>query len=277
MTDVCVVGSLNIDVAARVANLPRPGETVSASDLSRAPGGKGANQALAAARAGAETMLMGRIGDDSAGSEYLAGLGERGVDCLAVVVTDATPSGHALIAVNEAGENTIIVAPGANAAVTTSDVDRWRSQIADARVLLLQFELPDEVTAHAARLAKQSDTTVVLNPSPFKPVDPELLADIDILVVNELEQSELGDTGVSTVVTLGADGARWDDVHVPSPSVEHVDTTGAGDAFTGTFAAALASGADKTAALEAAVAAGSAACEHHGAQGWVFGEAESGD
>ena len=140
MGTVCIVGSLNIDLVTRVETHPKPGETVRGSGLDRLPGGKGANQALAAARAGARSLLCGRIGDDELGASYRKGLAERGVDCTGVLVTPSTPSGHALIAVDRHGENSIIVIGGANAAMT--DVERHAEAIAEADVLLLQLEIP---------------------------------------------------------------------------------------------------------------------------------------
>jgi ribokinase len=266
MGTVCVVGSLNIDLVTTVARHPAPGETVPGSGLDRLPGGKGANQALAAVRAGARTLLCGRIGADDAGAAYRRGLAERGVDCAGVLVAPDTPSGHALIAVDHDGENTIIVIPGANAALT--DVDRHADAITSADVLLLQLEIPMPSVLRAAELAAGSGVRVLLNPSPWQVPPAELLAVADPLVVNEHEAERLPEGTGSVCVTLGARGARWGDLSVPAPAGDVVDTTGAGDAFAGALAAAVAAGADRADALRLAVAAGTEACGWPGAQGW---------
>jgi ribokinase len=268
MTAVCVVGSLNIDLVTRVRAHPRPGETVRGTGLDRLPGGKGANQALAAARAGARTLLCGRIGADGTG--YRAGLTERGVDCDGVHEVPDTPSGHALIAVDGHGENTIIVVPGANAAMTAAEVDRHADALTGAGVLLLQLEIPLPAVLRAAELAHAAGVRVLLNPSPFAVPPDELLAVADPLVVNEHEAARLpADVARSVCVTLGERGARWGGLTVPAPGgVEVVDTTGAGDSFAGALAAALAGGAGEADALRQAVAAGTQACGWPGAQGW---------
>ncbi|HEX5115597.1 MAG TPA: ribokinase [Pseudonocardiaceae bacterium] len=264
---VCVVGSLNIDLVTTVATHPRPGETVRGTGLDRLPGGKGANQALAAARAGAQTLLCGRIGADGTG--YRAGLTERGVDCAGVHEVPDTSSGHALIAVDGHGENTIIVIPGANTAMTAAEVDRHADAITGAEVLLLQLEIPLSAVLHAAELAHSAGVRVLLNPSPFAVPPDELLAVADPLVVNEHEAWRLPGEARSVCVTLGERGARWGELTVPAPGgVEVVDTTGAGDSFAGALAAALAGGASEADALRRAVAAGTEACGWAGAQGW---------
>lgn len=266
---VCVVGSLNIDLVTTVEAHPRPGETVRGSGLDRLPGGKGANQALAAARAGATTVLCGRIGAD--GTAYRDALAARGVDCAAVRETD-TVSGHALIAVDAHGENTIIVVPGANATLTEAEVATHAEVIASADVLLLQLEIPMPAVVRAARVAREAGVRVVLNPSPWSVPPTELLSAADPVVVNEHEADRLPD-GVarSVCVTSGARGARWGEHEVAAPvDVDVVDTTGAGDAFTGALAAALAAGAGEAEALRRAVAAGTAATGWSGAQGWQW-------
>lgn len=268
MGTVCVVGSLNIDLVTTVAEHPRPGETVRGTGLDRLPGGKGANQALAAARAGARTVLCGRIGAD--GREYRAGLIERRVDCAGVRVVDGA-SGHALIAVDEHGENTIIVIPGANARLTAAEVARHADAIEAADVLLLQLEIPLPAVLSAAELARAANTRVVLNPSPWTVPPAELLAAADPLVVNEHEAQRVpAGQARSMCVTLGERGARWGEIGVSVPDGDRpiVDTTGAGDSFAGALAAALAGAADPAEALRRAVIAGTEACGWHGAQGW---------
>ncbi|HEX4704421.1 MAG TPA: ribokinase [Pseudonocardiaceae bacterium] len=267
MGTVCVVGSLNIDLVTTVARHPGPGETVRGAGLDRLPGGKGANQALAAARAGATTLLCGRIGVD--GVEYRDGLVRRGVDCGGVRTVADTASGHALIAVDGRGENTIIVIPGANAAMTADEVTQHADAIAGADVLLLQLEIPMPSVLSAAELARAAGVRILLNPSPWSIPPAELLLVADPLVVNEYEAAELpADVASSACVTLGARGARWGAAAVPAPPGDIVDTTGAGDSFAGALAAALASGADRLSALRLATAAGTEACGWPGAQGW---------
>jgi ribokinase len=266
MGTVCVVGSLNVDLVTTVARHPRPGETVRGAGLEGLPGGKGANQALAAARAGARTLLCGRVGSDRVGESYRMGLTGRGVDCTGVQVIDGTPSGHALIAVDERGENTIIVIAGANGALR--DVDRHTAAIAAADVLLLQLEIPLPSVLRAAELAVRHGVRVMLNPSPWSVPPAELLDVADPLVVNEHEAAQLPAGVRSVCVTAGARGARWGELAVPAPAVDIVDTTGAGDAFAGTLATAIADGATQAEALRRAVDAGSEACGWQGAQGW---------
>ncbi|HEX4721385.1 MAG TPA: ribokinase [Pseudonocardiaceae bacterium] len=264
MGTVCVVGSLNIDLVTTVARLPGAGETVRGEGLGRLPGGKGANQALAAARAGATTLLCGRIGAD--GAAYRAGLTKRGVDCAGVLTVPDTATGHALIAVDRRGENTIVVIPGANDAMTVAEVERHADAITGAAVLLLQLEIPLPAVLRAAELAQEGGVRVLLNPSPWLVPPAELLAVADPLVVNEHEAAQL--SAPNACVTLGERGARWGELAVPAPAGPVVDTTGAGDSFAGALAAALSGGADRATALSLAVAAGTAACGWAGAQGW---------
>lgn len=268
MGTVCVVGSLNVDLVTTVLAHPRPGETVAGSGLDRLPGGKGANQAAAAARAGARTVLCGRIGAD--GVAYRDGLAGRGVDVTGVRVVPGTPTGHALIAVDERGENTIIVIAGANAELTAAEVARHADAITAADVLLLQLEIPLPAVVRAAEVAKAAGVRVLVNPSPWQVPPAGLLAVADPVVVNEHEAARLPSGAAASVcVTLGARGARWGAHTAAAPDgVTVVDTTGAGDAFAGALAAALAAGASDATALGLAVAAGSAACAWPGAQSW---------
>jgi ribokinase len=265
---VCVLGSLNLDLVTRVATHPSPGETVLGRGLARLPGGKGANQALAAARAGARTTMIGRVGADEAGTAYRRGLAERGVDVAEVTVAEDEPTGHALIAVDAHGENTIIVVPGANGTLT--NVPAAAIQAAD--VLLVQLEVPLTTVAAAVSVAVAAGVRVVLNPSPWSTDLPaEVLAAADPVVVNEHEATLLADRPAGSVcVTLGRAGARWSGVAVPAPEVAVQDTTGAGDAFAGTLAAALAAGQNAEQALHTAVTAASEACTWPGAQNWSF-------
>ena len=268
---VVVIGSVNLDLVTGVPAHPRPGQTVPGTALRRLAGGKGANQALAAVRAGARTRLVGCVGADPEGEALLHGLALRGVEVTAVRRVADLPTGCALIAVDGAGESTIIVSRGANGDVGVADID-----LHDARVLLLQLEVPAAVVSAAAWRAAALGLRVVFNPSPYVDPPDEALLVADPVVVNEHEAAQLVVRPRSLVTTLGPAGARWETasgevLEVPAPVVQAVDRTGAGDAFTGTLAAALAAGRSEREALEAAVAAGAEAVTVHGAQGWEVG------
>ena len=281
---VAVVGSLNLDLVIRVPELPGPGETVSGGDLFRNPGGKGANQAVAAARLGRRVAMIGCVGDDDAGRDLLASLEADGVDGSQVRVVDGVSSGTAFIAVGEDGENQIVVSPGANARLTPDDVAAAAAVLRSAAVTLLQLEVPLETVAAAAGTA---GGRVVLNPAPVRPLPDDLLGRVDVLVPNRVELAQLtGGPAPDTVeeaarlagrlparavvVTLGADGALVVEdgqaSHVPAVPVRPVDTTAAGDAFCGGLADALAGGADLQEAARRAVRVAAAACLRHGAQ-----------
>lgn len=233
---VFVVGSVNMDVTLDVTTLPHPGETVLASALTYAPGGKGGNQAVAAARAGARVELAGAVGDDEAGGRLLAHLRAEGVG-FNHVVRRPGPSGTAVIVVETSGENIIVVAPGANSQLTVP-----RVALADCDVLLTQLEIPVEIAVAAAHEARNAGAIVILNASPaVQGSTAELASVADVVVVNEHESSQWIGTPAHLVVTLWARGARYTgpdgEVEVPAPSVAAVDTTGAGDVFAGVLAA----------------------------------------
>lgn len=259
---VCVVGSVNLDHSYTVAALPRPGQTVLASAVDTSPGGKGGNQAVAAARAGAAVQLVAAVGDDAAGIRLREHLDDNGVG-LDAVVTAPGPSGSAVIVVDATAENSIIVAPGANAhlSMTSADV---RAVVAAADVVLIQLEIPFDTAVAAARTAREAGAVVIVNASPA-PSDgaavEELAAVTDVVVLNEDEAREWRWPVAHLVTTLGARGVRYvsgdDTVHVSSPAVEPVDTTGAGDVFAGVLAAEWNSGLKV--ALRRACAAGALA------------------
>lgn len=272
MGRVIVVGSLNVDLVTSVEVHPRPGETVRGSGLDRYAGGKGANQAMAAARAGsAEVAMVGRVGADEGGALYRERLARAGVDVSGVAVDGSEPTGHALIVVDERGENTIVVVPGANGRVGRADLAPLQG-CGPGDVVLLQLEIPLPVVSAAVRLAHEHGARVVVNAAPFAALPPDVVALADPLVANEHEAASLADSGgvpASLLVTFGAHGASWDGVEhaahtVPTHRVR--DTTGAGDAFCGALAAALADGASRAEAMEVALAAGAEAVQHHGAQ-----------
>ena len=272
--DVVVVGSANLDLVARTTRLPKPGETVSGSHFFEACGGKGVNQAIAAARAGARTAFIGALGRDHAGETLLAALVKDGVDVSAVQRVTA-PTGRALIGVSDDGENSIIVVPGANHAISIDDIEKHKTLISSAKVLLCQLEVPLSVVQHAFELAGSS-TTRILNPAPAQALSNSLLGVVDIITPNEHEVELLGGAskllslGVKTViVTQGENGAIVVDAsgerQVDPLKVTPVDTTGAGDAFCGMLAARLATGESMTAALRAAVISGALATQTEGA------------
>jgi ribokinase len=276
--DVLVVGSVNADLVVRVDRRPAAGETVLGSDLATYPGGKGANQAVAAARLGGRVAFLGRAGTDGQGDFLREALRGDGVD-IAHLITTPGPSGVALITVGPEGDNSIIVSPGANGRVTEEDVSAAASLFAAASVVSLQMEIPLDAVLAAARAAEAAGARVVFNLSPPAAVPDELLALCDPLVVNEHEAAFLGASDPagllargprSVVITKGADGAVVADgdgvAEVPSPRVEVVDTTGAGDAFTGALSWRLAQGDDLAAAARFAARVGAAAVRVAGAQ-----------
>jgi ribokinase len=285
--DVTVVGSINQDMVARVPRLPGAGQTVLGHELVIVPGGKGLNQAVAAARSGASTAFIGMVGEDSAGSHLLGVLDDEGVDTHGVLRVGVL-TGRALIAVADDGENHIVVVPGANWVVSSAHIDHHRVRIDSARVVLAQLEIPMEAVEQAMRRAQKAGAQTILNATPPVELSAELLGMTDYLVVNEHEAAAMTGMPVSTpaeataagkalreqgcgvaIVTLGADGAvlvgEDGSIHQPAIPVEAVDTTAAGDAFAGGFAARLAERAPLADALRWAVAAGSLAVTTLGA------------
>ncbi len=272
--DVVVVGSANLDLVARTSRLPKPGETVMGSNFFEACGGKGVNQAIAAARAGAKTAFIGALGRDHAGEILLAALVNDGVDVSAVQRV-SVPTGRALIGLSDDGENSIVVVPGANHEITVSDIEKHKALISTAKVLLCQLEVPLPVVQRAFELAGSS-TTRILNPAPAQVIARELLSRVDVIIPNEHEVELLGGArylltlGVNTViVTQGEKGAMVVEAtgtrQVDPFKVTPMDSTGAGDAFCGMLAARLAIGASVTVALRAAVIAGALATQIEGA------------
>ncbi len=268
---VLVLGSLNVDLVTRVERHPRPGETVLGEGLQQLAGGKGANQAVAAAAAGADVAMVGCVGDDAGGTAYRERLRARGIDVTGVRVVEGAPSGHALIAVSDDGENSIVVVPGANDLLDEREVAAVDA-LGPGDVLLVQLEVPRPVVCTAVRRAAGRGARVVLNTAPYAALPPDVVALADPVVANEHEMQALAEAGAeprSLLVTFGANGASWDGETSPAHAVaadEVVDTTGAGDAFCGALAAALARGAGHEDALAAALAAGAGAVRHVGAQ-----------
>ena len=265
MARVCVVGSVNMDLTFNVNSLPRSGETVLASSLHSAPGGKGGNQAVAAARAGARVQFVGALGDDPAADQLRAHLQANGVGLDGTVAIPG-PSGTAVIVVDAGGENTIVVAPGANGQLTLT-AGRVREVIADCDVLLTQLEIPVRTAVMAAHEARSAGAVVIVNASPAgrdRSSLAELASVADVVIANQAEAGEWPWRPTHLVTTLGARGARCvsldDEFWVPAPAVKAVDTTGAGDVFAGVLAANWprnpGSRAERLAALQRSCAAG---------------------
>ena len=275
--DVVVVGSANMDLVARVVRLPHPGETVSAHDYFEACGGKGANQAIAAARAGARTAFVGAVGSDAAGNTLRAAFVHDAVD-VSLLATVREPTGRALIGVSDDAENLIIVVPGANHALSVDHIDAAEALLANAKVVLVQLEVRLAVVQRAVELAGH-DTIVVLNPAPASELPDDVLRHVDVITPNEHEVALLGGAAAlvargvaNVVVTQGARGAllvtRDSETRIEPFAVTPVDTTGAGDAFCGVLSARLAVAgglAELALALRAAAVGGALATQTAGA------------
>ena len=261
---VCVVGSTNVDLVLRLSHHPVPGETVLARSRERLAGGKGANQAVALARLGAQVRFVSAVGADDDGTWSLAQLSGEGVPTEEVAVVDA-PTGLAVVSVDASGENTIVVAAGANLHVRAPS-------LLTEDALLLSLEVPLATVSAAARLAKGQGVLVVLNAAPWQPLPDALLTDVDVLVVNATEAAQLRpDLAVPVlIVTLGAEGARVVEAgvstRVAAPQVEVVDTTGAGDCFAAALTFALADGRDPVTAAAWACHAASRSVQQLGAR-----------
>ena len=287
--DVVVIGSSNMDMTVRCAELPVPGQTILGSDFRMNPGGKGANQAFAAAKLGARTQLVARLGNDLFAEGSCGSFSDVDLGTDYVVRDKDVASGVALIFVDENGENQIVVAPGANRRLSPADVDAARPVIESARVMILQLEIPMETVVHAAQMAIENQTRVILNPAPARPLPAALLEKVDILIANETEilvltgVDEVGmhtagaacrpllQAGVESVITtLGKQGALVtsgdNDSRVPGFRVKAVDTTAAGDTFAGALACALAEGKSLEDAVGFANAAAALSATRPGAQ-----------
>lgn len=267
MSSIAVIGSVNLDLVATVKKLPEPGETVTDAELNRFPGGKGANQALAAKRLGADVRLLGCVGEDAAADEALVLLREGGVDLTGIREVADTPTGTALIAVAASGENHIVVAPGANRKLLPEMLD-----VPDADALICQLEIPVDTVARAAQ---EFSGFFCVNLAPAKHVDVAVLQRADLIIVNELEAAWYGDSLAAAAgmiaTTVGAAGATIskdgeDIAFAKPPRIDPVDTTAAGDTFTAALTVALVEGQSPQDALEFACAAGAAACTKLGAQ-----------
>ena len=287
MTDILVVGSINADLVVRTPRFPKPGETISGEDLRIIPGGKGANQAVAAARQGASVAMVGRVGSDSFGPELINNLKQNHVETSCIQTDFQSATGTATIIVDANGQNSIILSPGGNGKVSPADVDGV--SFPGHKLLLLQLEIPTEAVLAATRRAKESGVRVLLNPAPARSLPEELIVLPDFILPNETELSLLTNQPVNdpasaekaaktliergaqnVIVTLGAKGALIVSgkqiTHVDTYKVDVVDTTAAGDAFIGGFASALLQNKSLEEAVRYGCACGALATTKFGAQ-----------
>lgn len=286
---VVVIGSLNMDLVTRAPRLPKGGETLIGQSFTTVSGGKGANQAVAAARLGAQVSMIGCVGNDAYGEALRGALLAEQIDCRAVSTVDGS-SGVALIVVDDSSQNSIVIVPGANGALTAETIDRFDSVIRAADVLICQLEVPDASVGHALKRGRELGKTVILNPAPAsRPLPSDWYASIDYLIPNESEASALSGLSVDSldtaqaaatrlialgagkvIITLGAQGSLFADgqrfEHFPALVVKAVDTTAAGDTFVGGFAAALAAGNDEAQAIRFGQVAAALSVTRAGAQ-----------
>lgn len=278
-----------MDLVTRAPRLPRGGETLIGQSFTTVSGGKGANQAVAAARLGAQVSMIGCVGNDAYGEALRGALLAEQIDCQAVSTVDGS-SGVALIVVDDSSQNAIVIVPGANGALTAEAIDRFDSVIRAADVLICQLEVPDASVGHVLKRGRELGKTVILNPAPVsRPLPSDWYASIDYLIPNESEASALSGLSVDSletaqaaatrlialgagkvIITLGAQGSLFADgqrfEHFPAPAVKAVDTTAAGDTFVGGFAAALAAGKDEAQAIRFGQVAAALSVTRAGAQ-----------
>lgn len=295
---VVVVGSINMDLVVKTPSLPSPGQTVQGRNFASIPGGKGANQAVAAARLGGRVHMIGKVGSDHFGEHLLMCLNRNKVDTSAVVVAEGMSSGLAIVMVDGHGENSICVVPGANSQLNPDDLIAQEELISKAKVVLLQLELPMPTVLQAIKLARKHGVMTILDPAPAAADTPTELLKVDIITPNHIEAGLMVGEPVAdvrsaktvaaallahgpeaVVVTIGEKGAvlvdKSDNIrHFPAPKVSIVDTTGAGDAFTGALAVAFARGHKYSDAIRYANAAGALACSKFGAQPAMPGQVE---
>ncbi|MNQ30049.1 Ribokinase [compost metagenome] len=297
MNRLVVLGSVNADHVLRVPHFPRPGETLTGHSYQVVPGGKGANQAVAAARLGAAVSFIARIGDDAIGRQMKAGFAADGIEVSAVEQDERLPTGIAIIYVSDEGENSIGLSTEANGALDIAMVKRHEAMIAGAHTLLLQLEVPLESVFEAAKLARSHGTRVVLNPAPAQPLSAELLALVDLITPNQTEAELLTGVKVSdeasaaqaaarfhqmgiadVMITLGSQGVYCSNAEqqalIPGFRVEAVDTTAAGDTFNGALLAAELAGADFHSAVRFAHGAAALSVTRFGAQSSIPGKQE---
>ncbi|WP_192560240.1 ribokinase [Pseudomonas allokribbensis] len=287
--NVVVIGSLNMDLVTRAPRLPRGGETLIGHSFATVSGGKGANQAVAAARLGAQVSMIGCVGNDDYGVQLREALLAEQIDCQAVSVVEDS-SGVALIVVDDNSQNAIVIVAGANGSMTPAVIDRFDAVLQAADVIICQLEIPDATVGHALKRGRELGKTVILNPAPAsRPLPADWFASIDYLIPNESEAAALSGLPVDSlqsaekaaaqlismgagnvIVTLGAQGALFANgagyQHFPAPKVKAVDTTAAGDTFVGGFAAALAAGKTEAEAIRFGQIAAALSVTRAGAQ-----------
>jgi ribokinase len=291
MNEILVIGSSNTDMVVKTDELPLPGETKLGGTFFMNPGGKGANQAVAAARLGGNVTLVTKLGDDIFGRQTLEGLKKENIDTNYVFFDESNPSGTALIIVNAAGENCIVVAPGANANLFPADIEKVEN-LRDAGIILLQLEIPMDTINYVAKLAKVNKQKLILNPAPAQKLNDELLRGLYLITPNETEAFDL--TGIlvkdetsasaaadvllkkgvkNVIITLGREGAFFQNdqlkIKINAPVVEPIDTTAAGDTFNGAITVALTENMEWDKAIRFAVRAASISVTRMGAQSSV--------
>ncbi len=291
MKKIIVVGSANTDMVVKSTKLPLPGETLLGGSFFMNAGGKGANQAVAAARLGGNVTLVTKVGNDIFGQQTIAGLQKENINTDYVFIDEEAPSGTALIMVNEEGENCIVVAPGANANLLRSDIEKVKN-ITDSEMILMQLEIPMKTIVAVTNIAKQNGLKVIINPAPAQKLDDELLNGLFLITPNETEASLL--TGIrvededtasqaaavflnkgvqNVIITLGRQGAYFQNenskIKINAPTVQAMDTTAAGDTFSGALTVALTENMDWESAIKFAVAAASISVTRLGAQSSV--------
>lgn len=289
MPKILVIGSSNTDMVVKTSRFPQPGETIIGGEFFLFPGGKGANQAVAAARMGGQVDFIAKVGQDIFGQQAIEGFAHEGINVAYVLNDPKLASGVALITVDATGENEIVVAPGANAALSPGDLDRDDAAFENADLVLMQLETPLETVLHAAQKVHDLQKKFVLNPAPAQDLPAELYPLLFLITPNETEASLL--TGIAldnedalpqvaeallqkgvanVIITLGAKGAYFHNTNqqfkIPAPKVQAVDTTAAGDVFNGALAVALAEGMDWPQAIDMACRAGAIAVTRMGAQ-----------
>lgn len=260
--NVCILGSINMDLVLRVDRMVKPGETILSKDFKKVPGGKGANQAVAAKRLGANVSFIGMVGMDDNGVELVKALKEDKIDTSHIKVDESNPTGMAIITVDDDGRNSIVVVPGANMKIDSQSIENAKDVIKESKLLIAQFETPAEATIEAFKIAKENGVTTILNPAPAKKIPEELLKLTDIIAPNETEAFELTDIKVDdderikeaaekfiekgvkfVIITLGERGAALVSEEkfttVPAYKVKAVDTTAAGDSFIGALSSKL--------------------------------------
>ncbi len=285
---VVVIGSYNTDLTIKTARIPRPGETIIGGIFSEGGGGKGANQAVAAARAGALVNFVARVGNDVLGKKGVQSLTDEGIDTRFIFYDPKVPTGVAFIVVDDKGENSIVVASGANALLSVNDIEKVQNEIVSADVLLVQLESPLDSIYAAIKIAHQNGTKVILNPAPARPLDNSLLKEIDIITPNKVEVEmitgikvtddeslcaavkKFNELGIKNVIiTLGSKGVFLGlpsiTALIPSYKVNAIDSTGAGDVFSGALAAFIANGMDIETAARMAIASASISVTRMGA------------